>query len=199
MCVLRQRSRRADEGDRVDAVRISKRLSYVLRHAPGSIGIVLDDAGWVEVGVLLNALEAHGTVLTRDQLAEIVAGSDKQRFAFDHTGRRIRASQGHSVPVALGYTPQAPPPVLFHGTAVGNVPAILAEGLLPGRRHAVHLSADVATARIVGRRHGPCQVLRVDAAALAAGGAELTRSANGVWLAAAVPPQYLTVLQQADS
>ncbi|WP_089405506.1 RNA 2'-phosphotransferase [Geodermatophilus saharensis] len=179
---------------RDDVVRVSKRLSYVLRHRPDSVGLTLDDAGWVDVDALLAALAAHGLPLTREELDRVVAGNDKQRFAVDGTGTRIRASQGHSLPVALGYTPEPPPAVLFHGTPVRTLPAILAEGLRPGGRHAVHLSPDEPTARAVGERRGRAAVLRVDAAGLAAAGAEFTRSANGVWLVDAVPPAYLTVV-----
>ncbi len=179
---------------RDDVVRTSKRLSYVLRHRPDSVGLTLDDAGWVDVDVLLAALAAHGLPLTRQDLDRVVAGNDKQRFAFDGTGSRIRASQGHSLPVALGYPAEPPPAVLFHGTPVRNLPAILTDGLRPGRRHAVHLSPDEPTARTVGERRGRAAVLRVDAAARAAAGAAFTRSANGVWLVDAVPPRYLTVL-----
>ncbi|MGY1672804.1 RNA 2'-phosphotransferase [Geodermatophilus sp. SYSU D00710] len=179
---------------RDDVVRVSKRLSYVLRHRPDSVGLVLDDAGWVDVDTLLAALAAHGMPLTREDLDHVVGRNDERRFAVDPTGTRIRASQGHSVPVALGYTAEAPPDVLFHGTAVRNLPAILAEGLRPGRRHAVHLSPDEVTARAVGERRGRAAVLRVDAAGLAAAGAVFTRSANGVWLVDAVPPRYLGVL-----
>ncbi|MGY1692758.1 RNA 2'-phosphotransferase [Geodermatophilus sp. SYSU D01105] len=172
--------------DRRDVVRLGKRLSYLLRHAPESAGLALDAAGWADVDRLLAALGVdHAT------LEQVVATDDKRRFAFDDTGTRIRASQGHSVAVDLGYAPQAPPPVLFHGTVARFLPAILAEGLRPGRRHAVHLSADVATARRVGGRRGTPVVLRVDAAGLAAAGARFTRSANGVWLVVAVPPAYL--------
>jgi putative RNA 2'-phosphotransferase len=60
----------------------------------------------------------------------------------------------------------------------------------------VHLSPDVATALNVGARRGRPVVLRVDAAALAAEGATFTRSANGVWLVPAVPPQHLAVLDR---
>lgn len=182
----------------VEQVRVSKRLSYVLRHAPGSIGIELDEAGWVGVDALLAALAAHGTPLGRAALEQVVAASDKQRFAFDSTGTRIRASQGHSVPVALGYAPQEPPAVLFHGTAVRNVAAILEQGLRPGRRHAVHLSVDEATARVVGARRGRCAVLRVDARGLAQRGAVFSCSANGVWLVDGVPPAYLVLSDPSD-
>ena len=179
---------------RDDVVRVSKRLSYVLRHRPDSVGLVLDAAGWADVDALLAALAAHGLPLTREDLDRVVAGNDKGRFAYDDTGTRIRASQGHSVPVALGYAAQPPPAVLFHGTPVRTLAAVLTEGLRPGRRHAVHLSADEATARTVGERRGRAAVLRVDAAGLAAAGAVFTRSANGVWLVDVVPPAYLSVL-----
>ncbi|MFW3171661.1 RNA 2'-phosphotransferase [Geodermatophilus sp. CPCC 206100] len=172
-----------------DVVRLSKRLSYVLRHAPDSAGLALDAAGWVDVDEVLTALG-----VTRTDLEHVVATNDKRRFAFDDTGTRIRASQGHSVPVVLGYAAEPPPPELFHGTVERFLPAVLAEGLRPGRRHAVHLSPDVETARRVGARRGRPVVLRVDAAGLAAAGAAFTRSANGVWLVDAVPPRYLAVL-----
>ena len=174
--------------------RVSRRLSLVLRHDPASLGITLDAAGWADVGELLRALAASGTPLTRAELDAEVARDAKQRFALDAGGTRIRASQGHSVPVDLGYAPQEPPPVLFHGTPARSVPAILREGLRRGDRHAVHLSPDAATARAVGARRGAAVVLRVDAAALAASGAAFTRSANGVWLVDAVPPQHLAVV-----
>jgi putative RNA 2'-phosphotransferase len=176
-----------------DVVRRSKRLSYLLRHAPGSVGLTLDAAGWTDVGALLAALG-----WTRAQLEHVVATNDKRRFAFDDTGTRIRASQGHSVAVELGYAAEQPPPVLFHGTAERNLPAIEAEGLRPGRRHAVHLSPDELTARQVGARHGGvggrAVVLRVDAEGMARDGAVFTRSANGVWLVGAVPPAFLAVV-----
>ena len=178
----------------VDAVKISKRLTQVLRHDPGSVGLTMDEAGWVDVDALLTALAAHGAALSRTEFDYVVATSDKQRFAFDATGTRVRASQGHSRPVDLGYSPQTPPPVLFHGTPVRNLAAIRRQGLRAGRRHAVHLSPDEETAGAVGRRRGEYVVLRVDARALAASGASLTCSANGVWLVDSVPPEYLSVL-----
>jgi putative RNA 2'-phosphotransferase len=60
----------------------------------------------------------------------------------------------------------------------------------------VHLSADVATARLVGGRRGRPVVLRVDAGGMHADGAVFSRSANGVWLVAAVPLRYLTELER---
>lgn len=178
----------------MDRTRVSKRLSYVLRHAPNSVGLDLDPAGWVAVDDLLRALAAAGLPLTDEQLRRVVDQDDKGRFAFDPAGTRVRANQGHSMPVDLGHVPQTPPDVLFHGTPVRNVDAILSEGLSRRSRHAVHLSPDVHTAALVGGRRGPHVVLVVDAAAMAADGVQFTRSANGVWLVDAVAPRYLRVL-----
>ncbi|NYI03326.1 RNA 2'-phosphotransferase [Allostreptomyces psammosilenae] len=183
------RGGRAGEPKRT--VRVSKLLARILRHDPGSVGLRLDPAGWVEVGELLAALRAHGTRLSREELDHVVATNDKRRFAYSEDGLRIRASQGHSVAVELGYAPARPPAVLFHGTATRSLPAIWREGLLPMRRQHVHLSADRETAERVGARHGRPVVLLVDAAALTADGRPFWLSANGVWLTDRVPPHHL--------
>lgn len=172
-------------------VRVSKRLSLHLRHAPEEIGLTLGPAGWVAVDELLDALARNGFPVTRDELAEVVTRNDKRRFAFDDAGTMIRASQGHSVPVELGLAEAAPPDELYHGTVAAALPAIRREGLRPMRRHHVHLSASVDTATRVGARRGEAVVLRVAAARMAGAGHRFFRSDNGVWLVDAVPPEYL--------
>ncbi|EGJ76076.1 putative RNA 2'-phosphotransferase-like protein [Streptomyces sp. Tu6071] len=170
-------------------VALSRFLSRHLRHAPDRIGITLDHAGWTGIGPLLDAAAREGLPATRADLARVVAGNDKRRFAVE--GDRIRAQQGHSVPVDLGLEPLTPPPYLFHGTRPAALAAIRAEGLRPMTRHHVHLSADRETARRVGARRGRPVVLTVRAGQLYEDGAAFLRSGNGVWLTAHVPPQYL--------
>src|SRR4051794_26618161 len=102
-------------------VHVSKFLSRVLRHAPEDIGLSLEGGGWVAVDALLAGAARAGEKLTPEDLAEVVRSSDKQRFAFDETGTRIRANQGHSVEVALQLEPVEPPAELFHGTAERNL------------------------------------------------------------------------------
>jgi putative RNA 2'-phosphotransferase len=169
----------------MDLEKLSKRLSYVLRHRPGSVGLTLDAGGWVPVDELLKAMR-----IDRAQLEEVVTRNDKQRFLIE--GDRIRASQGHSVNVDLGLEPVAPPAKLFHGTPGRNLPSIRREGLVKGARQHVHLSPDVATAVKVGQRRGDAVVLTVAARAMADAGHVFYRSANGVWLTDSVPPSFLT-------
>ena len=171
----------------------SKWLSKHLRHSPEKIGLTLEAGGWVRVADLLEAARSNRITLSRAQLEEVVAGNDKQRFAFDSSGKKIRANQGHSVEVDLQLQPQTPPDVLFHGTATANRESILAEGLHPGRRHHVHLSRDLQTAIAVGARHGKPLVFRVDALKMNADGFQFFRSDNGVWLTEEVPPQFLSI------
>lgn len=162
----------------------------MLRHDPARIGVTLDRAGWVDVDVLLAALAWHGAHMSAEELARIVETSDKQRFALDESSSRIRANQGHSVLVDLGLAVSTPPDRLFHGTPLRSLDAIMSEGLLPGRRLAVHLSPDVETAQRVGARRGKAVVLVVDAGAMHADGHSFTVSANGVWLVPSVPAGY---------
>lgn len=169
----------------------SKFLSYVLRHAPESIGLRLDANGWADVDALLAKAAEVGTALDRATLQEIVATSDKKRFTLSEDGARIRAAQGHSVAVELGLEPAPPPETLYHGTATRFLGAIRSEGLKPGSRQKVHLSADEVTARAVGQRHGKPVVLRIEAGAMHRDGYAFYRADNGVWLTDLVPPQYL--------
>jgi putative RNA 2'-phosphotransferase len=170
---------------------VSKFLSLVLRHEPERIGITLDDAGWADVDALLAASATHGNAFTRDELIHVVSTNDKKRFALSDDGTRIRASQGHSVSVELGYEAKAPPETLYHGTATRFVESIRREGLRPGDRQHVHLSITPQIATSVGQRHGKPIVLTVRAGAMNAAGHVFFLSANGVWLTAAVPVEFL--------
>lgn len=170
----------------------SKFLSLVLRHAPEKIGLALDAQGWAGVAELLACSASHGKPLTRALLDEVVATSDKKRFAFSADGLSIRASQGHSLAaVDLALQPAEPPELLYHGTATRFAAAILAAGLLPGARNHVHWSALRATAVAVGKRHGEPLVLELRARALHALGQTFYKSDNGVWLTGPVAAAYL--------
>jgi putative RNA 2'-phosphotransferase len=170
---------------------ISKFLSLVLRHNPERIGLTLDSAGWADVAELLARARQHRRPLTLTLLQEEVANNDKKRFAFSEDGTRIRANQGHSIAVDLGLPEIAPPDRLYHGTATRFVEAIKQQGLRPGNRQHVHLSLDHETAVKVGQRHGKPVVLVIAARQMQAAGHPFYCSANGVWLVAAVPTEYI--------
>ena len=173
--------------------RASRRLALVLRHQPATIDLDLDHSGWADVQHLLQQLRRHGTALSSEDLQRIVAENDKQRFRFSEDGRRIRANQGHSIPVDLQLAPLTPPDVLYHGTATHALDGIYASGIENRSRRHVHLSADLATASAVGKRHGKLIILTIDAAGMHAAGHHFYRSDNGVWLTDYVPKDFLKV------
>lgn len=176
--------RRSDES-------LGRFLSLVLRHQPQAAGITLDRHGWAEVDALLAGCARAGKAMSREDLLRIVRENDKQRYSLSPDGTRIRANQGHSVPVELDLAEQTPPPRLYHGTATRFLESIRREGITRRSRQQVHLSATVETAAAVGARHGSPVILPIDTAAMVRDGFCFWLSDNGVWLCEAVPWRYV--------
>ncbi|MDH5674320.1 MAG: RNA 2'-phosphotransferase [Myxococcales bacterium] len=172
-------------------IKVSKFLSFALRHRPEEVGNELDEGGWADVPSVLEAAARNGYAVSLEELQQVVANNDKKRFALSDDLGRIRASQGHSVTVELGYTPGEPLELLFHGTVARFLGSIRTQGLLKGQRQHVHLSAQEATARNVGQRRGTPVLLQVRALAMHHDGFAFYLSDNGVWLTETVTPNYI--------
>lgn len=130
---------------------------------------------------------------SREDLDRIVAEDSKGRYAYDETGTRIRAVQGHSIEgVEIEHGRPFPPECLYHGTATRFLESIWQEGLKPMSRQFVHISPDFDTAVEVGRHHGEPVVLMTRAQDFVKDGYELYLAENGVWLAKEVPAFYFT-------
>jgi len=164
------------------SVKLSKRLSYILRHAPESVGITLDSGGWVDLAKLCVAMNVGV-----QYIEETVASDSKKRYEI--IDGRIRASQGHSVEVSLGYVEKLPPAVLYHGTHIGVRDKILDYGIRKMDRHHVHLSVDMETARAVGGRRGEAVIFGVHAIRMM--GSKFYESTNGVWLVDYIDPLFI--------
>lgn len=169
----------------------SKFLSLILRHQPETLGVQLDESGWIDVEVLLAAIAKHGKGMSRETLEYVVSSNDKQRFSFDAEGTRIRANQGHSVNIELGYEAAVPPETLVHGTPQQFVDAISREGLKKMQRHHVHLHVDEKTGLAVGQRRGKPVLLQVRAGEMYRAGFEFFVTPNQVWLTDRVPVEYI--------
>lgn len=172
-------------------IQVSKFLSLILRHQPEVIGVILDENGWADFEELLNCAHSHGYNFSREQILKVVQNNDKQRFSFSEDGRKIRANQGHSIPINLNLEPQQPPAILFHGTATRFLTSIQQQGLHSASRQYVHLSSDEATAITVGKRHGKPIILRIQAGKMWLRGIPFYLSDNGIWLVARVPPEFI--------
>lgn len=171
--------------------KVSKFLSYVLRHKPQVIGLDLDAQGWADTKELLDKCNAAGKKIDLPLLEYVVENNNKKRFAFNEDNSRIRANQGHSIKLDLGLEAVEPPAFLYHGTATRFINAIRKTGLLKMNRHHVHLSKDLDTATNVGGRHGVPVILQVKALEMHKAGMPFYVSDNGVWLTDHVPLDYI--------
>jgi putative RNA 2'-phosphotransferase len=172
-------------------IKISKYLSYHLRHRPDLLGLEIALGGWVEVDQLLTAAQQNNFPLSLAELKTVVEQNDKQRFSFDSTGKLIRANQGHSVAVNLELQSRTPPSILYHGTDSKALESIQQQGLLKMNRHHVHLSSDYSTAIKVEQRRGSPIVLKIDAEAMINAGFKFYCSDNEVWLVDSIPPKFI--------
>ncbi|MDF1662204.1 MAG: RNA 2'-phosphotransferase [Planctomycetota bacterium] len=174
--------------------KISKFMSYILRHRPDVLSLDLDKEGWIDATLFLNRVNEHQSwTLTMDDIQAVVDADKKQRYAL--RDGRIRANQGHSVDVnAVDPTPIVPPDTLYHGTTDQRWALIQdSGGLKKMLRHHVHLSADPQTAKQVGSRHRKEKLLllHIDATAMHKAGHLFYLSENGVWLTDTVPVNFI--------
>lgn len=173
----------------MNLTRISKRMSYLLRHSESFID---KDGGWASVDVLIDRIREKYPDFNKEVLDEIVRTDAKMRYSYDESGEWIRANQGHSVPgVMVELDRLSPPEILYHGTAKRFLPSIMKQGLKPQSRLYVHLSWDYETAVSVGKRHGEPVVLKIKAKEMQKAGYEFFLSKNGIWLTKEVPVEFL--------
>lgn len=170
--------------------KISKFLSFILRHNPQSIQLKLDTNGWAKIDELI--AKSKDVKLTKKLISETVKQDSKQRFIIDEN--KIRANQGHSIKINLGLEAVVPPKILYHGTATRFLLSIMETGLTKQARQHVHLSTDIQTATTVGKRHGKVIILEIDAKKMHELGYKFYISENAVWLTDNIPIEFLKEL-----
>ena len=176
----------------------SKFVSLILRHKPETIGIQLDEHGWAKVEELIAGISKTHEI-NREILEEIVRTDNKQRFTFNEDKTKIRANQGHSIPVDVELPEAVPPDRLWHGTGEKYVASIDQQGLISKSRLYVHLSSDAATATKVGSRHWKPVFYIVKTKEMYDDGYKFFLSKNGVWLTKEVPVKYLVKAEAVSS
>ncbi len=169
----------------MDYIKLSKEISYALRHAPWEYELEMNEDGFVPLEQLLSALE-----ITRDDVIKVMEISEKKRLELD--GDKIRALYGHSIPMHIKKAEGTPPAILFHGTAKRFIPSIKEAGLLPMKRQYVHLSVDEETATAVGKRRDSAPVLlKIDTQHAIADGIKFYVGNDKVWLCNQLPTKYI--------
>ena len=174
-----------------EEVKISKFVSLVLRHKPENIGLTLSKDGWANVYELIEKIKATGRNIDKDILEKVVLYNDKKRFSFNENHTLIRANQGHSINVDLGFEEKEPPEILFHGTSIDYIDSIKQEGINKMNRLHVHLSLTEDIAKKVGERHGKPAIIKINSKQMYEDGIKFYLSENKVWLCDYVDPKYI--------
>ncbi len=173
--------------------RLSKTISKALRHKPEQFGIELDQEGWTTLEQLFKALGKRNPEwrdLTEQDLQDMMEAANKKRYEINHG--RIRAFYGHSIQQKIHKVAVTPPDVLYHGTPRNIIPILQEEGLKPMSRQYVHLSGDIGTASVVGkRRDRKPAILRVKAREAFEAGISFYVENDQIWLSEPIPAEFI--------
>ncbi|WP_086348989.1 RNA 2'-phosphotransferase [Candidatus Enterococcus clewellii] len=174
--------------------RISKTISYALRHKPEEFDLLLDSEGYTELSEFIEKMnKTAGLALTVDKLHSLLERSDKTRWEI--TDQKIRAVYGHSIKKKIEKEVAVPPEYLYHGTPHKFLDSILTKGLIPKGRQYVHLSQEQETAVTVGKRRDDSPViLKVDTRSAVNEGVCFYQELEGIWLSDPIPAKYLEVV-----
>ena len=173
-------------------VKVSKFVSYLLRHDPQ--GLAMDDQGFVDLDELVSKAKRSFPSVDGQFLRRMVEESERKRFEI--VGNRIRALYGHSFPVYLRFEEDGGVEWLYHGTTSEAAGEILEKGLQPMKRLWVHLSPTEEIAVEVGRRRaGSPVILVVDTSEARKAGLKFYKASDQVYLCKFVPARYIRGLR----
>ena len=177
----------------MDYIKLGKEITYALRHAPWEYELEMDDKGFVDIEQLLSAINEenkYSKIIDKFDIIKVMEISNKKRLEI--IGERIRAMYGHSFPMQIKYEEETPPAMLYHGTAKRFLNSIKKEGLKPMSRQYVHLSEDIETAKMVGkRRDSDPVILYIDTVEAIKAGVKFYKANDKVWFCKELLPQFI--------
>lgn len=176
-----------------ELIRLSKTISYALRHDPESFGLSLEDDGSVKLEDLIKVIsENKKKEITKDDILSAISLPGKKRFVIEN--ERIRAYYGHSIKKEIVKPLIEPPEILYHATSHKALPIIMKDGLKPMGRQHVHLSSEKETALEAGRRkdnNPPLLVIR--AKDVYKDGIKFYKGNEDIFLSDSIEPKYISI------
>lgn len=180
----------------MDYKRLSKEISYALRHAPWEYNLELDCQGYVSIDKFLlelNRRRKREREIVYSDIEEVIKQSTKQRLEI--VDNKIRALYGHTG-IQVKKVIEIPPKFLYHGTTHKAINDIKEKGLLPMQRQFVHLSIDIQTATEVGtRRDGNPIILKIDTQKAINDGINFYKGNEQIWLCDSLPSKYFEIIK----
>jgi putative RNA 2'-phosphotransferase len=173
------------------AERISRFLTYLLRHQPKEYPLVFDKRGFVDWRDIVELVQERFYDATEEQIEAVVSAPEKKRFELE--AGKVRATYGHSFPVDLGGEATEPPERLYYGAARDLAQSMLKNGLRPRDRQYVHLSVTAAEAESVARRHDPAPAIIVIDVRAAQGEGVRFYESGPLFLAETIPATFLSL------
>jgi putative RNA 2'-phosphotransferase len=171
--------------------KLSRFMTYILRHHPEEFDIILDKSGFCNINDLLNAIKTKSKWRneTLEDVTDVVKICEKQRFLIN--GDLIRANYGHSYESEekIDYEEANPPAFLIHGTNEDVVDILFLEGIKSMGRQRVHLSESIKFATLAGQRKGKLVLLKIDTAKAKILGSKFYYVGNEVWLSDFIYPE----------
>lgn len=175
-------------------VELSKEISYALRHAPEQYGLKLDSDGWADLEKLLGSLKEDRRFFDVTELSIIAMIEETDKKRHEITDGKIRAVYGHSIDTKIIKEPTQPPDLLYHGTAHKFKDSIWEIGLVSKERQYVHLSEDIDTAIIVGKRKDTQPIiLKINSKQAWNDGILFYAGTDKIWLADSISVKYLSL------
>lgn len=176
-------------------LRISKQISYYLRHHLGALHCQVTPDGYVPLTALLNAKDMRKMQATKEEVFHVVETCPKQRFSIKEESENsedniwIRANQGHSIQSATeaGIETEAiyelitePLPYCAHGTTREAWEKIQTSGLKKMNRTHIHFAQSPEAKS--GFRWSSKVLVHIDMAKAMAAGIKFYMSDNNVIL-----------------
>jgi putative RNA 2'-phosphotransferase len=174
--------------------RLGRFISGALRHFPDDLGLAMNQHGWVDLDVLVDAMRTRYKWSNKEKLFSIIESDEKGRYEIKVN--KIRARYGHSVDVDLDYDENTLPEV-YYGASREEVDILLEKGIRPVKQRYVHLSTSADKAREVAKIHTEDPVLLVvNAQEAQDDGVAILSATENIVLSDEIPPQYLSLMKE---
>ena len=189
------------EDEKTHVSKLSKFLTLILRHQPGTLNLDLDNDGWLSCNVdelvsLLNGRDGFKDVV-REDIEEIVDNDPKGRYEIQDN--MIRATYGHS---AKGINPlefpddlEDLPEYVYYATNNFQLDTMLRLGLIPREkrdRQFLHLSVEIKDAYTVAKHHSRNpKLVRIDVKRAFDYGVKFRKVAPFIVICDEVPSQFI--------